>query len=168
MASPGSAIAISHTKELEPGDLVRVAFAPGHLGFFKYGAEALFVVSKKTNDGGVFFSDSRSSILGPLRGTRQELVLELKKMTDFLNLQIYRPDRAVAKDAELEDESEDESEDELEDELEDEDFEVETAPVGAIGNGPPIITPPAILIVGGATVIGLMMYFSKKKKDDED
>jgi hypothetical protein len=166
MASSGSAIAISHTKELEPGDLVRVAFAPGHLGFFKYGAEALFVVSKKTNDGGVFFSDSRSSILGPLRGTRQELVRELKKLSDFLDLQVYRPNRIPPKD-DLEDDFEDELEDEL-DEVE-MDLEVAPAPMGTVGNGFPSIMPPAILVVGGAAVVGLMMYFSNnKKKDDED
>lgn len=162
MASPGNAIAISHTKELEPGDLVRVAFAPEHLGFFKYGAEALFVVSKKTNDGGVFFSDSRSSILGPLRGTRQELVRELKKMTDFLDLQIYRPNRIASKPEVdvLEDELDEEAEEELE-------VEPASVGVGTVGNGPPSIMPPAILIIGGATVVGLMMYFSKKKDDEE-
>ena len=159
MASPANAIAITHTKELKPGDLVRVAFAPGHLGFFKYGAEAVFVVSKKTPDGSVFFSDSRAGILGPLRGTRQELLQELRKLTDFLNLNIYRPPPKAAAINDLEDDLEDV--DDLEEEV--------MAPTGTVGNGPPAIMPPAILIIGGVAVAGLAYYFSNnKKKDDED
>lgn len=161
MASPGKPVAIAHTKELEPGDIVRVAFAPGHLGFFKYGPEAVFVVSRTTSDGTVYFKDSRASVLGPLRGTRQELLQELRKLSDFLDLKVMRPDASKA--------IPEPSEEALEDDLYDEDSEAlvdysAPMPLGNVGS----ITPPASLFVGGVLLTGLVWYFHNRKQQEDD
>ena len=78
---PGKVIALSHTKELEPGDLIHIVFAPGHLGFFKYGSEAIFAVVKKTSTGEVVFRDRSGSLLEPLGGSKDQLLASRTRPT---------------------------------------------------------------------------------------
>jgi len=152
MAVPGNVVAISHTRDLQAGDLVQVAFAPGHMGYLKYGSEALFRVSRKALDGSVFFSDPASSIMGPLRGTRKELLQELRKLTDFLDLKIIRPRaKKLPPPGEVLDDV----------------GEVEPVPdVSVVPSLPKILPPPAFL-VGGALLTGVLIWISQSKKEEE-
>jgi len=153
MAVPGNIVAISHTRDLQAGDFVQVAFAPGHMGYLKYGPEALFKVSRKASDGSVFFSDSTSSIMGPLRGTRKQLIEELRKLTDFLDLKVIRPRIKKLPPAE-------EALDGVE--------EPEPAPVASVVPSLPKILPPPALLVGGALLTGLLIWVSQSKKEGEE
>ena len=142
---PGKVIALSHTKELEPGDLIHIVFAPGHLGFFKYGSEAIFAVVKKTSTGEVVFRDRSGSLLEPLGGSKDQLLSELRKHTDFKELSVIRPTKAKTDRIHIPNTE-------------------ETVKPSTIGEAPKVL-PPVPLIVGGIAFLALLAYWFSSKEE---
>lgn len=141
----GDILSISHTRELAPGDRIHVVFLPGHLGFFKYGPEALFTVIKKTPTGEVTFKDQSGMSLGPLGGSREELLSQLRKRTDFKELSVIRSKTSADQKSLIKFNG--------------------TPEMSGVGDAPKIL-PPVVFIVSGVVVLALLAYWFSSKRDN--
>ena len=149
----GQELHLRHSSELEIGDIVYITFSFNHLAYWKFGAEESLKVIEKTKDNKVRMVAEDGTVIPerqnpPIGGTREEMLNEIRSLSNFNEIKVIRPIRQAQKVSQRE--NQDHSMADMRQQ---------------VGEAPSIF--PTVPVLWSTVAVGLAYYIAKQSEQEE-